>query len=102
MINKPVPEHRRCHGVQSSGHDRALQEEQGSPGPSGLSTAIDPAPAISCHALKHVAFQAVSNSVIHRKFISYCKTYFMTLFTSVAQRIISQIHFHYMNQIMIQ
>jgi len=44
MINKPAPEHRRCPSVQSSGPERALQGERGSPGLSGPSTATDPAP----------------------------------------------------------
>lgn len=44
MINKTVPEHRRCRWVPSSGLERVLQGEQDSPGLSDLSKAIDPAP----------------------------------------------------------
>lgn len=47
VANKPLPAHRRCRRVQSSGPEQAPQEEQGNPGPSGLPAATGQVPSTS-------------------------------------------------------
>lgn len=81
MNNQSVPGHRKCPWAQSSGLERVLQGEQGSPGPSSLSTATGPAPKISylsCNEVHETVLQAGCNAGIYSKFISCCKTHFMS------------------------